>query len=118
MDSGERGMNPVSMTIIKPQKENWLRQGSNQRPPVLKSSTLPTEQLDLAKKVRITICQLAHILGLHDYSPFLAIHSVIDFWESIGCDNILTYMHSLRQNAGMFYIPRRLIFNPFPNNKF
>ena len=32
MDSGERGMNPVAMTIISPQKEYWPSQGSNQRP--------------------------------------------------------------------------------------
>ena len=35
MDSGEGGMNPVTMTIINPQKENWPSWGSNQRPPVL-----------------------------------------------------------------------------------
>ena len=34
--SGERGRNPVAMTVIN------LRE-SNQRPPVLKSATLPTE---------------------------------------------------------------------------
>ena len=32
MDSGEREMNPVAMTIINPIKEYW----PNQRPPVLK----------------------------------------------------------------------------------
>ena len=42
MDSGERGMNPVAMTIISPQKEYWANQASNQRPPVLKSAMLPT----------------------------------------------------------------------------
>ena len=36
-------MNPVAMTIIKPRKEYWPSQGSNQRPSVLKSATLPTE---------------------------------------------------------------------------
>ena len=35
-DSGERGMNPVAMTIINPQKEYWPIRGLNQRPPVLK----------------------------------------------------------------------------------
>ena len=34
-DSGERGMNPVAMTIINPRKEYWPSRGSNQRPPVL-----------------------------------------------------------------------------------
>ena len=43
MDSGERGMNPVAMTIINPRKVYWLSRGSNQPPPILKSATLPTE---------------------------------------------------------------------------
>ena len=43
MDSGERGMIPVAMTIINPRKEYWLSRGLNQRPPVLESATLPTE---------------------------------------------------------------------------
>ena len=42
-DSSERGMNLVAMTIINPRKEYWPSQGSNQRPPVLKSPTLPTD---------------------------------------------------------------------------
>ena len=37
-DSGERGMNPVAMTIINPQKEYWTSRGSNQRHSVLKSA--------------------------------------------------------------------------------
>ena len=43
MEIGERGMNPVAMTIINPWKEYWPSRGSNQRPPVIKSATLPTE---------------------------------------------------------------------------
>ena len=43
MDRGERAMDPVTMTIINPRKEYWPSLGSNQRPPVLKSVTLPTE---------------------------------------------------------------------------
>ena len=43
LDSGEKGMNPVAMTIINLQKEYQPRQESNQRPPVLRSFTLPTE---------------------------------------------------------------------------
>ena len=43
MVSGERGMNPVAVTIINPRKEHWSSRGSNQRPPVLKSCWLPTE---------------------------------------------------------------------------
>ena len=42
-DSGERGMNPVAMTIINPRKEYCPSRESNQRPPALKSATLPTE---------------------------------------------------------------------------
>ena len=42
MDRGEREMNPVTMTIINPRKEYWPSRGSNQPPPVLKSTTLPT----------------------------------------------------------------------------
>ena len=33
MDRGERGMNPVAMTIINPRKEYWRSRGSNQRLP-------------------------------------------------------------------------------------
>ena len=43
MDSGERGMNPVAMTIINSQREYWLSWGLNQRPHVLESATLTTE---------------------------------------------------------------------------
>ena len=50
MDSGERGMNSVAMTPIKPQKEYWPSPGSNQPPPVLKSATLPTELWGSEKK--------------------------------------------------------------------
>ena len=48
MDSGERGMNPVAMTIINPQKEYWPSRGSNQRPPVVKSAMLQNELWGLA----------------------------------------------------------------------
>ena len=47
-DSGERGIDPVAMTIINPRKEYWLSQGSNKRPPGLKSATLLTELWRLA----------------------------------------------------------------------
>ena len=43
MDSGERGMNSVAMAIINPWGEYLLSRGLNQRPPVLKFCTLPTE---------------------------------------------------------------------------
>ena len=35
MDSGERGMNPVAMTIINPRTEYWLSRRLNQLPTVL-----------------------------------------------------------------------------------
>ena len=42
-DSGERGMDPVAMTIIDIWKEYWPSWESNQLPPVVKSAMLPTE---------------------------------------------------------------------------
>ena len=45
MDSSEKGMNPVAMTNINPQKAYWQSQGSNQRPPVSSSVNIPTEQI-------------------------------------------------------------------------
>ena len=52
MDSGERGMNFVAMTIINPRKEYWPSQGSNQVPPVPKSTMLPTRLWGSAIKKR------------------------------------------------------------------
>ena len=49
-DSGDRGMNPVAMTIINPRKEYWPSRESNQRPTVLKSETLWTELWDSAEQ--------------------------------------------------------------------
>ena len=43
MDSDERGMNCAAMTIINTWKEYWPSWVSNQRNPILKSCTLPTE---------------------------------------------------------------------------
>ena len=43
MDSVERGMNSVAMTIIDPLKEYLPSRRSNQRPPVPKACTVPTE---------------------------------------------------------------------------
>lgn len=37
--------------------------------------------------------------GLHDYSPFLALHTVIDFWESVGPSKIRQYMYGLCKKA-------------------
>ena len=45
MDSDEGGLDPVAMTIviINPGKELWLRRRSNHGPPALKSCTVPTK---------------------------------------------------------------------------
>ena len=53
MDRGERGMNPVEMTIINPRKEYWPSRGLNQQPSVLKSCMLLTKLWGLA-------CRLVH----------------------------------------------------------
>ena len=45
MDSGEKGMNPVIMTIINHWTEYWPRQGSNQRLLVLKKSCMLVTEL-------------------------------------------------------------------------
>ena len=58
-DSGERGMNLVAMTIYNPRKEYWPSRGSNQRPPFLKSSTLPTELWGSARKMSLSNWSLA-----------------------------------------------------------
>ena len=52
VDSGERGMDPVAMTIINPRKEYWPSHGSNQQPPFLKSTMLLTELWGLASGKR------------------------------------------------------------------
>ena len=42
MDSGERAINPVALTIFNPWKELWQSRGSNHLP-VFKSAALPTK---------------------------------------------------------------------------
>ncbi|XP_071800923.1 uncharacterized protein [Asterias amurensis] len=37
--------------------------------------------------------------GLRDYSPFLALHTVLDFWQSVGVDRIRGYIHQLLCDA-------------------
>ncbi|XP_022108998.1 probable L-cysteine desulfhydrase, chloroplastic isoform X2 [Acanthaster planci] len=37
--------------------------------------------------------------GLRDYSPFLALHTVLDFWEAVGVDKIRQYNHQLLCSA-------------------
>jgi hypothetical protein len=39
-------------------------------------------------------------VGLHDYSPFLALHTVLDFWEALGEDRVHQYIHGLCRQAG------------------
>ena len=51
MDSGERGVNPIAMTIINPWKEYWPIWESNQLHPVLKSGMLQTELGGSAERV-------------------------------------------------------------------
>ena len=57
MDIGERGMNPVAITIINFRKEYGPRKGSNQRPPVLKSLMLPNGLCGLDLLFSITPCE-------------------------------------------------------------
>jgi len=38
--------------------------------------------------------------GLHDYSPYLALHTVLDFWEAVGPDRARQYMAHLATQAG------------------
>ena len=52
-DSGGRGMNPVAMTIIDPEREYWQSWGSDQRPPVPKFAPLSPELWGLAKRVSV-----------------------------------------------------------------
>lgn len=37
--------------------------------------------------------------GLHDYSPFLALHTVLDFWLAVGPDLLRTHIHHLAKHA-------------------
>ena len=45
MDSGEKGINLVEITIITSRKEYWSSPGIERASPVFKSCTLPTEPL-------------------------------------------------------------------------
>ena len=60
-DSGERGIDPVALTIINPRKEHRLSPISSQRPPSLKSYTLPTELWGSAHY----IMQIVQVLEIH-----------------------------------------------------
>ena len=54
MVNSDRGINPVAMTVI-PGINIGEAGGSNQRPPVVKSCTLPTELRGSTKKNRTKI---------------------------------------------------------------
>ena len=45
-------------------------------------------------------------LGLRDYTAFLALHTVIDFWEGAGANTLRKYMCDLAKQAG-----RSMLFN-------
>ena len=68
MDSSERLLNPVPKTIIIPWKEYWPSWGSNQRPPVLKSETLPTELRSLVLWIHNAI--MTTLVWMMHLAPF------------------------------------------------
>ncbi|CAG5130877.1 unnamed protein product [Candidula unifasciata] len=39
--------------------------------------------------------------GLHDYSPMLSLHTVLDFWLALGPDRIRNYMRETAREAGL-----------------
>ena len=63
MDSGERGMNPVAVTIVIHRKGYWPSR--NQRPPVPKSCALPTELCEL----RVILSIIYHTDSLNPLLP-------------------------------------------------
>ena len=96
MDSGERGMNPVAMTIINPRKEYWQSRGSNQRPPVLKFATLTTELWDSARK-RMKVCRKVTTMGYRGYLFFsVKDRNLFHRVDTIG--NIFTSGAATREN--------------------
>ncbi|XP_072178811.1 uncharacterized protein [Diadema setosum] len=42
--------------------------------------------------------------GLRDYSPFLALHTVLDFWQAQGVDRMRDKMHSLLVEAAVLLV--------------
>ena len=70
MDSGERGMKPVAMTIINPWKECWPSRGLNSRPSILKFCKLPIELWGLK------FGSTSFMTVLHKPILFLTCHSV------------------------------------------
>ena len=53
VDTGEKGISPVAMTITNPRKEYWPSWGSNQRPSILKSCTLPNDRLGYGARLEL-----------------------------------------------------------------
>ncbi|XP_072018992.1 uncharacterized protein [Amphiura filiformis] len=44
--------------------------------------------------------------GLRDYSPFLSLHTVLDFWQSVGVQRIRDYVYKLREQAAEYLVRR------------
>ena len=84
-DSGERGMNHVTMTIINPRKEHWLSLESNQRPPVLMSATfrLSYGAQRLWESEVLKILWEKEKMLLPAFSPFPTIFSLLSKENSI-----------------------------------
>ena len=55
--------------------------------------------------------------GLHDYSPYLALHTVLDFWEAVGHDRARQYMEHLATQAGII-LNEKMINNNKPQAQF
>ena len=76
IDNVERGINPVTMTIISPQKEYWPSLGSNQQSPILKSCTQLTV-LHRVSRVKVQICLVMESKhGIHGRKYWLPAFSV------------------------------------------
>ena len=94
MDSGERGMNPVAMTVINPRKECWPSWGSNQRR-VLKCATLPAElkMLDLTKLKAFADDKFS--LAKMTISLFDRVENTAGKEENDGFQNFVPFFHSV-----------------------
>ena len=111
-DSGERGMNPVAMTIIHPRKEYWPSRGSNQRSLVLKLATLPTELWGSALGNRIENASSQKLLGIHIASTLSWKNYIVKI-----CAKLFTKLHlmkpincflTLKNSSNLLYF----IYNP------
>ena len=76
MHSGERGINPVAMTIINPRTEYWPSHGSNQQPPVLKSATLLSELWGMTVEKGENIANHHFSLNVFFYLYFILYHKI------------------------------------------